>query len=69
MVAIFSYGFPLAEQKFKTAKVKLNMLCTYDAVLTEALATNYITVDDMETLNEWRQNPSTWKKDYTDLSI
>ncbi len=69
MVAIFSYGFPVAEQKFKAAKVKLNTLCSYDAVLTEALATDYISDDDMETLNEWRQDPSIWKKDYIDLSL
>ena len=61
MVAIFTYGFPVADQKFKKAKVKLTTLCTYDAVLSEALSTNYISVDDIETLQEWRQNPSTWK--------
>lgn len=61
MVAIFTYGFPVADQKFKKAKVKLTTLCTYDAVLSEALATNYISVDDIETLQEWRQNPSSWK--------
>src|SRR5665647_840401 len=58
MLAIFSYGFPIAEQKFKQAKVKLTTLCSYDAVLAEALATNYISVDDIETLQEWRTNPS-----------
>jgi len=63
MVAIFTYGFPVADQKFKKAKVKLTTLCTYDAVLSEALSTNYISVDDIETLQEWRQNPSTWKID------
>jgi orotate phosphoribosyltransferase len=61
MVAIFTYGFPVAEQKFKKAKVKLTTLCNYDAVLDEALATNYISPDDMETLQEWRQNPSIWR--------
>jgi orotate phosphoribosyltransferase len=61
MVAIFTYGFPLATEKFKKAKVKLTTLCTYDAVLSEALSTNYISVDDIEALQEWRQNPSTWK--------
>ena len=61
MLAIFTYSFPVAEQKFKKAKVKLTTLCSYDSVLSEALATNYITADDMETLQEWRQNPSTWK--------
>ena len=61
MVAIFTYGFPVAEQKFKQAKVKLTTLCNYEAVLSEALATKYITADDMETLQEWRKNPSIWK--------
>jgi orotate phosphoribosyltransferase len=61
MVAIFTYGFPVADQKFKKAKVKLTTLCTYDAVLSEALSTNYISEDDIETLQEWRQNPSTWR--------
>lgn len=63
MVAIFSYGFPVAEEKFRAAKVKLTTLCDYDAVLTEALATNYITEEEIETLKEWRLNPSDWKKD------
>ena len=61
MVAIFTYGFPMAEQKFKLAKVKLTTLCSYEAILSEALATNYISADDIETLQEWKQNPATWK--------
>lgn len=63
MIAIFTYGFPVAEQKFKAAKVKLTTLCNYEAVLNEALATNYIAEEDFETLKEWRDNPSEWKKD------
>lgn len=63
MIAIFSYGFPVAEQQFKAAKVKLTVLCNYEAVLAEALATKYINEDDMETLAEWRINPSDWKKE------
>lgn len=60
MIAIFSYNFPVAEEKFKNAKVKLTTLCNYNAVLAEALATNYINESDMETLNKWRIDPSTW---------
>ena len=63
MIAIFSYGFPIATQKFKEAKVKLTTLCTYEAVLTEALATKYISKDDIETLQAWRDSPETWNKD------
>ena len=67
MFAIFTYGFPVAEQKFKKAKVKLTTLCNYEAVLSEALATNYISADDIETLQEWRQNPSIWKSEQIQL--
>jgi orotate phosphoribosyltransferase len=64
MVAIFSYGFPVAEQKFKAAKVKLTTLCSYDAVLNEALSTKYIAEADIQTLKEWRQNPAEWGKEF-----
>lgn len=63
MVAIFTYEFRAAEEKFKNAKVKLTTLSNYEAVLTEALATKYINEKDMDTLREWRQNPAEWKKD------
>ncbi len=63
MVAIFSYGFSVAEQKFKAARVKLTTLCNYDAIIHQALATKYITAEDVETLKEWRLNPSEWRKD------
>lgn len=63
MVAVFSYGFPVATEKFRAAKVKLTTLCNYDAVLSEALSINYIKEEDIETLKEWRMNPAEWRKD------
>ncbi|MDD4489137.1 MAG: orotate phosphoribosyltransferase [Paludibacter sp.] len=63
MIAIFSYGFPVAIEKFRAAKVKLTTLCDYDAVLSEALSINYISEEDIETLKEWRMNPAVWRKD------
>jgi len=60
MVAVFSYGFPVAEQKFKAAKVKCLTLCNYNAILAEALATNYINENDIEMLQLWRNNPAEW---------
>lgn len=60
MIAIFTYGFPEAEERFKKAKVKLTTLCNYEAVIAEAVATKYIAETDVDTLNEWRKSPSTW---------
>lgn len=60
MVAAFTYGFDTAQKAFKNAKVKLLTLTNYDAVLNEALKTGYIDATDIDTLNEWRKNPSQW---------
>ena len=60
MVAIFTYGFPIAVEKFNEAKVKLITLCNYDAVLDEALKTNYIDESEIKTLQEWRKDPANW---------
>lgn len=60
MLGIFTYGLPIAAEKFKKAKVNLTTLCNYEAILTEALATNYISEEDLAALQEWRENPSTW---------
>jgi orotate phosphoribosyltransferase len=60
MVAIFTYGFPVAEEKMSEANVELTTLCTYDAILEEALATNYIDESELATLQDWRKNPSRW---------
>jgi orotate phosphoribosyltransferase len=61
MVAIFSYGFPVSERKFKDAKVNLITLSNYDAVLEEALRTDYIDESEIKTLQEWRKDPANWK--------
>jgi orotate phosphoribosyltransferase len=60
MVAIFTYGFPVAEEKMKEASVELTTLCNYDAILEEALATSYIDRSELATLQDWRKNPSKW---------
>ena len=60
MVAIFTYGFPEAEERFRKENVELTTLCNYSEVLEEALATGYISEKDMAALGEWRKSPSTW---------
>ena len=61
MVAIFSYGFAVAEKKFKEAKVNLTTLCNYDAILEEALKIDYIEESEIKTLQKWRKDPANWK--------
>ncbi|MDH6307641.1 orotate phosphoribosyltransferase [Dysgonomonas sp. PFB1-18] len=61
MVANFTYGFPIATEKFSQAGVELLTLTNYDAVLEEALRIDYIAESDLETLQEWRKAPADWK--------
>jgi len=62
MVAIFSYGFELAEENFKDANVNLTTLSDYNHLLELALDNNYISEKELETLKNWRTNPSTWNQ-------
>jgi orotate phosphoribosyltransferase len=60
MLAIFTYGFPVAADKFKKANVELTTLSNYEAVLEHLLKTEFIGDDEMKTLQEWRKDPANW---------
>lgn len=60
MVAIFSYGFEVADKNFAEAGIQLVCLSNYEALLPEAVAGNYIDGSTLKSLEEWRKNPSVW---------
>jgi orotate phosphoribosyltransferase len=60
MVAIFTYQFPVAQQQFEAAGVRLITLSNYNAVLEEAAAVGYIRPEELATLAEWRKDPAAW---------
>lgn len=60
MVASFTYGFPVAEEAFSQAGVKLLTLSDYEHVVAQAAQTGYIKEEDKAVLAEWRKNPSQW---------
>lgn len=62
MVASYTYGFPVAEKAFEDAGVKLVTLTDYEHVVAQAVETGYISESDVNVLNEWRKNPSEWRK-------
>lgn len=63
MVASYTYGFEVAKEAFKDAKVKLITLTNYEAVLETALKTGYITEAHIPVLNEWRNDPAHWNNE------
>jgi orotate phosphoribosyltransferase len=60
MVAIFSYGFDVAEKNFNDANIELHTLGNYENLLEQALDTNYITKAEQDILAQWNADPSEW---------
>ena len=60
MVAIFTYGFDVAEENFAKADVKLQTLTNYHVMLQQAEAHNYITDQQTASLSTWREDPASW---------
>ena len=62
MAASYTYGFPVAEEAFREAGVKLVTLTDYEHVVEKALETGYIKETDVPMLHEWRKDPANWRK-------
>ncbi len=62
MAAIFSYGFEIANNNFKNANCPLFTLTNYKILIEQALSTNYITENDIQSLNQWREAPESWNQ-------
>jgi len=60
MLALFTYGFPQAENSFQKEGVTLKTLCDYEHMLPQAIAQNYIAEKDLSLLQSWRNNPAQW---------
>ncbi|MEL6536094.1 MAG: orotate phosphoribosyltransferase [Bacteroidota bacterium] len=61
MAAIFTYGFPVAQQNFEDAKVDLMVLSDYATMLEEAVGSEYVTEDQRDLLSTWREAPDQWQ--------
>lgn len=62
MVAIFTYGFKVAEENFAKQQVDLITLTDYNSMIENAMELNYVASEDVESLKEWRLAPEVWGK-------
>ncbi|MFK5855755.1 MAG: orotate phosphoribosyltransferase, partial [Bacteroidota bacterium] len=62
MVAIFTYGLEIAKQNFLDKNCKLISLCDYDTMIGKAVADNYVTSTEEDSLLEWSKNPKKWSE-------
>ena len=62
MAAIFTYGFPISEEKIAEAKLEVYTLSNYENLITKAVEKQYVSEEELETLQSWNSNPSEWGK-------
>jgi orotate phosphoribosyltransferase len=62
MLAIFTYGFGIADENFEALNVELTTLSNYEHLIALAVAENFVSKDQLETLELWRKEPSTWNQ-------
>ncbi|MDP4281293.1 MAG: orotate phosphoribosyltransferase, partial [Bacteroidota bacterium] len=56
MVAIFTYNLPVSEKGFQEAGCSLFTLTDYDMLIENALQTGYITTDDLNVLQAFKES-------------
>ena len=60
MIAIFTYGFDISYNNFKSQQIKLETLSDYSTLIDVALKNNYISEEEIIELESWNLSPSTW---------
>ena len=60
MAAIFSYQLPVAQQMMQDKQCSLFTLSNYTALLEMALVRGDVSLEDMDALKQWRNDPQAW---------
>ena len=60
LISIFNYGFDLSTDNFSKVRVPVFNLTDYNTLIEVAVEKGFISSNDLETLNQWRQSPDTW---------
>jgi orotate phosphoribosyltransferase len=61
-VSLFTYQFDVAHQAFDRMRIPFDWLTDYTTLIDVALREGHIRPDDLDLLNRWRQEPSTWPR-------
>jgi len=62
LLAVFSYGFDVAKENFLSKKCEYGTLTNYETLIDVASKDNYIESKDIESVKEWKKDPSSWKQ-------
>jgi orotate phosphoribosyltransferase len=62
MIAIFTYGLEKAAENMESAKCPLHTLTNFNILIQQAVNMGVMHHSNLESLEEWRLNPSGWRK-------
>ncbi len=62
VLALFSYGLPVAEAAFKAAGIDLAVLSSFEVLVTVAEAKGILDSDGLTTLKAWRSDTVAWSQ-------
>ncbi|MDE5652772.1 MAG: orotate phosphoribosyltransferase [Muribaculaceae bacterium] len=60
IACVFNFEFPEAVKRVSDANISLVTLLTYSEMLEVASEIDYIAPTELETLKQWREDPSSW---------
>ncbi len=60
MIAIFSYGFEVALERFEKEHLSVHSLSDYEYLVDQASDTNYLNEEERKLLLDWRKAPEKW---------
>ncbi len=60
LVSVFTYGFDQAREAFTRASIPFVSLCNYDTLIKEAVEQDTVSINELSSLRDWRENPSAW---------
>lgn len=60
MMAVFTYGFDVANQNFKRQNINCGVLSNYQTLIKLAIEKELLKPKELQKLEAWRENPSEW---------
>jgi len=62
VLALFSYGLPLAEAAFRSAAISLAVLSSFEVLAAEAQRRGILDTDGQAALKDWRSDTVAWSR-------
>lgn len=64
VLAIFTYGLPVARTAFEAAQLKVFSLTNIEQLMAQAQSTGSLDEGAIDAIREWRSDPQTWSNTY-----